>query len=216
MKVAVFDSGIGGKTFLQEARHALPDIEFEYFSDSDNVPYGDKDIKVVREYIFKAIDNIVKQDFDAIVIACNTATSIAINDLRGRYDLPIIGMEPAVKPAIKQSYGKKVLVLATPITVKEDKLSNLIKGLNSEEIVDLIALPKLVEFAENNIFNKEVEEYITDKIKDLNIDEYSCVVLGCTHFIYFKDIIQKLFPNTKIVDGNQGTINRLKQVLEIK
>jgi len=213
MKVAVFDSGIGGMTFLKAAQQALPAVNFEYFSDKENVPYGTKSVEFVRECVFKAIDDIVKQNFDAIVIACNTATSIAINDLRKRYTIPIIGMEPAVKPAIEQSEGKRVLVFATPITVRENKLSNLIKGLNSEEIVDLIALPKLVEFAENNILSKEIETYIREQLKNLEINKYSCVVLGCTHFIYYKDIIKEIFPKAKVIDGNLGTVNRLIEVI---
>ncbi len=147
--IGVFDSGIGGLTVLKEIIKILPNEEFIYYADTDNVPYGIKPKEEVKEYINQAVKFLIDKDVKAIVIACNTATSIAINDLRKKYSLPIIGIEPAAKPAIENRGQKKVLIMATPTTIREEKLHNSLKKFSAEEFVDLIAMPKLVEFAEN-------------------------------------------------------------------
>jgi glutamate racemase len=215
LNIGIFDSGIGGKTVLNEAQKLLPNEQFIYFADTRHTPYGTKTVEQVREFVFSAIDELVKKDIKALVIACNTATSIAIEDLRKRYSFPIVGMEPAVKPAINCSNGKRTLVLATPITVAEPKLQDLIKDLHSEDKVDLLALPKLVELAEKDIFSgAQVEEYLQMEFSKLDVKQYGSVVLGCTHFVYYKDIIQKFFQNADVVDGNKGTVERLKSVLQ--
>ena len=127
MKIGFFDSGIGGITVLNEAIKQLPNEDYIYFADTDNTPYGVKPKDEVKKYILAAIDFIYAKGVDAIVIACNTATSIAIEDLREKYNIPILGMEPAVKPAIEKNHStnKRVLVTATPLTLKEEKLKNL-------------------------------------------------------------------------------------------
>ena len=138
---------------LKEIIKILPNEEFIYYADTDNVPYGIKPKEEVKEYINQAVKFLIDKDVKAIVIACNTATSIAINDLRKKYSLPIIGIEPAAKPAIENRGQKKVLIMATPTTIREEKLHNLLKKFSAEEFVDLIAMPKLVEYAESGEFN---------------------------------------------------------------
>ncbi len=129
MKIGFFDSGIGGLTVLSEAIKRLPNHEYLYYADTLHAPYGPKPKEEVRGYVFEAIEFLVQQGAQIIVIACNTATSIAIEELRTKYSIPIIGMEPAVKPAIhlKDEMKKRVLVTATPLTLKEEKLHRLIQ-----------------------------------------------------------------------------------------
>ena len=114
MKIGFFDSGIGGLTVLSEALKRLPNHEYLYYADTDHAPYGPKPKEEVREYVFKAIEFLVNEGAQIIVIACNTATSIAVSELRQKYSIPIIGMEPAVKPAIEsvENSTKRVLVLS--------------------------------------------------------------------------------------------------------
>ncbi|HOE57616.1 MAG TPA: glutamate racemase, partial [Bacillota bacterium] len=154
MSIGVFDSGIGGLTVLKEAIRQLPHENYLYYADTRHVPYGTKPKDEVKGYIYNAAEFFAGQGVEALVIACNTATSIAINDLRERYGFPIIGMEPAVKPAVEKADDRRVLVLATPITVKEKKLHDLVERLDSEQTVDLHALPGLVEYAEKFIFDE--------------------------------------------------------------
>ncbi len=214
--IGIFDSGIGGLTVLKKIIEILPNERYIYYADTENVPYGIKPKEEVKKYIKDAIKFLISKETKAIVIACNTATSIAINDLRVMYDIPIIGIEPAVKPAIEKRNGKKVLIMATPITIKEEKLQNLIKNLEVSEYVDLIDMPKLVEFAEKMEFeSNDVEKYIKTRLQGYDLNEYSTLVLGCTHFPLFKKTLSKIFSNKiQMIDGSLGVANRLKNILE--
>ncbi|BCN31868.1 glutamate racemase [Anaeromicropila herbilytica] len=218
MKIGFFDSGIGGITVLYDTLKILPNEDYIYYADTLNVPYGNKSKNEVRKYIFNAIDFIIKQEVKAIVIACNTATSIAIEDLRGKYNIPIIGMEPAVKPTIEKNEdrSKRVLVTATALTLKEEKLHNLITSLDKEHVVDLLPLPGLVDYSERLEFSEsKVLPYLEEQLLKYDVSNYETVVLGCTHFSYYKDIFRKLFsPDINIIDGNYGTANNLKKILE--
>lgn len=214
--IGVFDSGIGGLTVLKKIVEILPSEKYIYYADTDNVPYGTKPKEEVKKYINEAVEFLVSKKVKAIVVACNTATSIAVKELREKYTIPIIGIEPAAKPAVENRGNKKVLIMATPTTIKEEKLKYLLERLNAKEYVDLIAMPKLVEFAENKDFQSEsVKVYIQEQLQEYNLEEYSELVLGCTHFPFFKDMLSKIFSEeTQIIDGSKGVANRLKNVLE--
>lgn len=220
MKIGFFDSGIGGVTVLYEALKILPNEDYIYYADTSHVPYGPKPKEEVKKYVFDAIDFIINQGAKAVVIACNTATSVAVKELRLKYDIPIIGMEPAVKPAIEKNKDntKRALVTATALTLKEEKLHNLIHKLDGDDIVDLLPLPRLVEFAEKREFNEDVVlPYLKEEFSKFDLSKYETVVLGCTHFPYYKDMVGKLFTqNIDIIDGAKGTTRYLKKLLEEK
>lgn len=218
MYIGFFDSGIGGITVLYEAIKMLPDVDYIYYADTKHVPYGTKKKEKVKRYIHDAVDFIVGKEVDALVVACNTATSIAIKDLRKKYDIPIIGMEPAVKPAVEICGNKRVLVLATPLTLKEDKFEDLVSKVDSDHIVDSLPMPELVSYAENfNFESKKIESYINDRLSGFDLEQYGTIVLGCTHFVYYKKIFKSILPShISIIDGNRGTIRHLKNILKIK
>ncbi len=218
MKIGIFDSGIGGLTVLHQAMLTLPKEDFIYYADTDNVPYGTKSRAEIIGYVDQAVEFLVKRGVKAVVIACNTATSAAIDYIRGKYSLPILGMEPAIKPAVKRCNGKRVMVIATPLTVKEEKLHNLIQQIDDEHIVDLLPMPGLVTFAEAGCFDSdEVEEYLRREFMGYELGEYSALILGCTHFNYFKDTYRRIFPkDVAFIDGSVGTVNYLKRILEDK
>ncbi len=213
--IGVFDSGIGGLTVLKKIIDLLPNEKYVYNADIKNVPYGTKPKEEVKKYIKEAVNFLISQNVKAVVVACNTATSIAINDLRNSYSIPIIGIEPAVKPAVENKGSKKVLIMATPTTIKEEKMKDLLIKLNAQNSVDLIAMPRLVEYAEKKDFQSdEVKEYITKQLETYNLGDYSELVLGCTHFPFFKPILSSIFPkDTKMIDGSLGVAKRLKNVL---
>ncbi len=217
-RVAFFDSGIGGLTVLKECIKILPDEDYIYFADTDNVPYGIKTKRKVKGLIFDAVEFIVKHDIKMLVVACNTATSVAIADLRARYNFPIVGMEPAVKPALERCLKKKVLVLATSLTLRLEKLERLISALDKNHRVDKLPLDGLVEFAERFEFDTDnVRKYLQDMFQNLCLSEYEAVVLGCTHFIYFKELFRLYFKNdVAIIDGNEGTVRNIKRILSEK
>lgn len=220
MKIGFFDSGIGGLTVLYDTIKILPKEDYIYYADTVNVPYGPKSKDEVKQYILNAVEFIAKQQVKAIVIACNTATSVAIEDLRERFTIPIIGMEPAVKPAVDnyRNRDKRVLVTATALTLKEEKLQNLISRLDNDHVVDLLPLPGLVQYSENLEFREQiVRPYLEEQLAQYDVNCYESVVLGCTHFSYYRDIFHELFPaSTNIIDGNIGTANNLKRMLETR
>ncbi|WP_088043858.1 glutamate racemase [Bacillus sp. EAC] len=216
MKIAFFDSGIGGLTVLNEAMKKLPNEEFVYFADTLHVPYGTKSKEEVSAFVKQSVEMIIEEDVKALVIACNTATSIAVSELRAMYNFPIIGMEPAVKPAVEmnRTTGKRVLVMATPLTLKQTKYNELISRVDDQSIVDSLPLPELVRYCENLNFDENVMiDYFKSKLSTFSIHSYGTVVLGCTHYPFYRDILKKILPDVQIVDGSIGTVNRLIHLL---
>lgn len=217
MRIAFFDSGLGGLTVLSEAMKELPQEDFLFYADTLHVPYGTKAKEDVKSYIHHAMETIMKEEVKAIVVACNTATSMAISDLRKAYPIPVIGMEPAVKPAVEisRSSGKRILVLATPLTLKESKYRDLVRRVDSMHIVDSLPLPELVEHCEALNFDQKVmNAYFSKQFESFDMNEYGTIVLGCTHYPFYKRILSDLLPDhIRIIDGSKGTVNRLIQVL---
>jgi len=211
MKIGIFDSGIGGLSVLHQALKYLPKEQYIYYADEANVPYGEKTKDQIIGFVDEAVAFLIKQGAEAIVIACNTATSAAINEMRAKYQLPIIGMEPAIKRALDLYGEHRVLAAATPITVKGEKMRCLMERVDQQHLVDLIPLPKLVRWAENSQFeSEEITSYLQEHLEAFPLSEYSSFVLGCTHFNYFKKSIRALLPeNIHFVDGNEGTIHQL-------
>ncbi len=227
MKIGFFDSGLGGLTVLKESiiNENLKG-EIYYLGDNKNTPYGIKDEEFVKKIIEENINTLMDYGCNPIVIACNTATSLSIKYLREKYNkIVFIGTEPAVKVAADNHMHKKILVLATSITVKQEKLLNLIDKLNIKDCVELLPADKLVEFAEDincNKLGKEINNYIESLLINYNLNEYSHIVLGCTHFPLFydnfKEVIAKLYPNCNIsiVDGAKGiSLNLIKNIKEM-
>lgn len=220
MRVGIFDSGMGGLSVLHQAFRELPEAEFIYYADEEHVPYGEKTTEQIIGYIDEIIRFMLEKRVDAIVIACNTATSVATKEYRNRFPVPIIGMEPAVKPAVEAYAGipGRILVAATPVTIAGDKLHHLLEQVDREDNVDLVALPGLVRFAEKGDFDTEkVTEYLEKELESYSLERYKAFVLGCTHFNYFKVCFKKIFPDkVEFMDGNAGTIRQLMRKLGVE
>lgn len=214
--IGFFDSGVGGISVLKESLKILPNEDFVYFGDSINAPYGIKSVNEVKELTFNAVDFLLSKGAKVVVIACNTATSAAIDDLREKYtNIPIIGIEPALKPAVEISRGKSIIIMATPMTLAEKKFSNLMELYKKE--VNMISLPcaGLVELIENGIIKGEqIQNYLRDKLKEFKLIDIASIVLGCTHYPFIKDELIKIVgEKTIIIDGSVGTVNQLKRQL---
>ncbi|MBO5032702.1 MAG: glutamate racemase [Lachnospiraceae bacterium] len=216
MNIGVFDSGIGGMTLLHQAMVLMPHEKFLFYADTDHVPYGTKSKEQVISYVDGVIQFMISHDCKAVLIACNTATAVAAAPMRSKYKLPIIGIEPAVKPAVAESEGKRVMVVATPLTVHEEKLRNLVQRVDNAHLVDLLALPRLVEFAERGEFVSEaVTDYLKEQFSEYELERYGELVLGCTHFNFFKDTFRKLMPEqVHMIDGSLGAVRQLARILE--
>ena len=220
MKIGIFDSGIGGLSVLHHAEKMLPEARFVYYADVKHVPYGEKRVDQIKEYVREALQFLTDQGVDAILIACNTATSVASQRLRSCFPVPVVGMEPAVKKAVElyRADGKRILVAATPVTIAGDKLHNLLDRVDVEHDVDLLPLPGLVRFAEQGDFSsEEVDAYLKRELGKFDLKNYTALVLGCTHFNYFKLKFQQIFPNpVHFVDGNEGAVRQLMRFLDGK
>ena len=203
--VCFFDSGIGGLCLLYECVRKLPDVDFVYFADNENVPYGslDKNTLIAKvDEIFLRIQNL---NPSAVVVACNTVTANCIDYLRNKYKFDIIGIQHAVKPASKQ--GGKCLVLATPATSKSEALTELIKKFGNGNM-EIFANENLASYIENHID----ELNYSDIVKLLPQKRFDSVVLGCTHYIFIKDIV-KSFYKCPVFDGIEGTADHLCEKL---
>ena len=215
MKIGILDSGIGGLSVLHRAAERLPDAEFIYYADTENVPYGEKPREEILKFVEHIMEFMVARSVDAVVVACNTATSVAIADIRQKYTFPIIGMEPAVKKAREEFPEGRTLVLATPVTVQGKKMKYLLERVDGDHMVDMIPTPKLVRMAEDEIFDGPmVEEYLNEQFKNFDSTDYSALVLGCTHFNYFKETLRRMVPDhIHLVDGIEGTVCQLVRKL---
>lgn len=211
--IGIFDSGVGGLTVLHQAQKILSKEHFLYFADSQNVPYGNKDPEEIRALINKAVSQMMTYPLKAIVIACNTATSASIKQLRADYDLPIIGMEPAIKPAVSAADSRKVLVMATELTLKEHKFKALVDTLDANDKIDSLPMQELVDYAEEYDFeSSELKQYVKSKIGKMDWHDYHSVVLGCTHFLYFKSMLRQFIPeHVQLIDGHNGTLKQLQK-----
>lgn len=213
-KIGVFDSGLGGLSVLKTIHEVLPYEDLIYFGDSLNAPYGVKSKDEVYQLSKKITDYFVEMGCKAIVIACNTATSAAVSRLRPLYDIPIIGMEPAVKPAFMSTNGQ-VAVLATEMTLKEDKFNNLIDTLNGRERILKYPAPEWVTCVEKHFSDTVFVQNCVNDFLEKNLVNAETIVLGCTHFIFLKPFIETFYKGKiKIFDGNVGTAIHLKYALE--
>lgn len=218
--IGVFDSGLGGVSVLKELIKTMPNEKFLYYGDSANAPYGIKTKEEITERCIDIIEFFLTKGVKAIVIACNTATSVAANILREKYSyLPIIGMEPALKVAADGKVGNTIVVMATPLTLKEAKFNDLMEKYKDDNTVIKMPCPELVNIVENDLLDNEeiVENQLKIYYKNLDMSKINSVVLGCTHFVFYRKYMQKILNhNINIIDGNLGTINHLKEVLTEK
>lgn len=203
--VCVFDSGIGGLNLLKECAKKLPATDLVYVADNYNVPYGNLPHERIEQLAIAAFDRIEKLNPAAAVAACNTVTAECIKTLRERYSFPIIGIQPAVKPA--QKVGGKCLVLATEATVKSASFKALLKECAPADTT-VYPRPELARFIEQNIM------FLPDSLPhgllpDIKADS---VVLGCTHYIFVKKHIESKY-GCPVFDGVVGTVDHLVTIL---
>ena len=207
LPIAVFDSGLGGISVLKRICAALPEEKFIYFGDSANAPYGTKDSEWIKSRCDEIASDFVSRGVKALVVACNTATSAAASFLREKYSaLPVIGLEPALKPAAEDGSAGAVVVMATPVTLSGEKFAALLDRFSGRREIIIMPAPRLVEFVESGVYGGEaVEEYLRDLAAPYEGKKITSVVLGCTHFPFLKDSIASVFGDASFYDGAFGT-----------
>ena len=211
--IGMFDSGVGGVSVLREAVRMLPNERFVFFGDTKNAPYGTKTKEEVLILSRRVVETLLQMGCKAIVIACNTATSAAAATLRAEYeDIPIIAMEPALKPASLLRKDGIVLALATPGTIAGKKYAHLY-ALYGEGVVSL-PCGGLMEFAEQGeLDSAALHDYLSKLFQPYAEQKVEAVVLGCTHYVFLKRAISAYFPSVPLIDGNEGTVRQLARRL---
>ncbi len=215
--IAVFDSGVGGISVLRELIKILPNEDYIYYGDSINAPYGMKDKETVKQLTINAAEYLFAQGAKGLVVACNTATSAAVRALREMYpDIPIVGIEPAVKPAATLKPNCRVLAMATPMTIREEKFQNLMAKY-ADQAAEIIPLPcpGLMDFVERGDLNSDsLRSYLEELLFAHRIHPVDSVVLGCTHYPFVKDMIQEILgPDVLVYDGGEGTAREMSRRL---
>ena len=216
LPIGVFDSGVGGISVLRELVALMPNENYIFYGDSAHAPYGTKSLEEVRRLTFADAEFLMQMGVKALVVACNTATSAAVKLLRERYaDLPVIGIEPALKPAVRAAEHARILVLATPMTLREDKFCELMHRFEKEAEILTLPCPGLVEFVEAGTLSGEtLEEFLAELFAEYLQHPVDCAVLGCTHYPLVKPVIQKVLgADVRIFDGGEGTARETKRRL---
>lgn len=215
--ILVLDSGLGGLSVLRELTKILPEEQFLYYGDSKNAPYGTRSTEEVRILTQNCVAKHRPVGIKAVVIACNTATAAAIEDLRATYpDTIMIGMEPALKLAVDRHPGEKILVMATNVTLREHKFAALMDRFSDTATILPLPCPGLVEFVESGqLHTPELRAHLSSLLSPVLMEGISAIVLGCTHFPFLKPVIQKLAgPHVEILDGSHGTAMQTRRRLE--
>ena len=217
--IGFFDSGLGGISVLRGVRRLLPGEDCVYYGDSAHAPYGVRTVEQVQERSIHAAEFLLEQGAKALVIACNTATSAAAAMLRERYpELIIIGTEPAIKPAVLAHPGGRVLVMATAMTLHEQKFFDLRDKLRDQAEIVPVPCTGLMEFVEKGICaGQEVEHFLQQILSPFTKVPADAVVLGCTHYPFLETSIRRIVGEKPVLfDSADGVSRQLKRRLEEK
>lgn len=215
--IAIFDSGVGGISVLRHLVRILPGERFIYYGDSANAPYGSRPTEEVRALTLAAVDKLLAEyPLKALVIACNTATAAAVNDVRAAHpELIVVGIEPALKVAADHFPGGRVGVLATEVTLREEKFDTLLHRFDENVTISKIPAPGLVELVEHGKVDAPETEALLRKVLAPYLGKLDAVVLGCTHYPFARNAIRRVLgDDVVLLDGGEGTARETRRRLE--
>lgn len=217
--IGVFDSGIGGLTVVKELMNILPNENIVYFGDTARVPYGNKSERTIKEYSIQNTKFLLSKNVKMIVIACNTSSAIALDEIRSITDLPVVGvLKPGSEKAVEMTKNKRIAIIGTTATISSRSYEHEIKRLDPSIEVYGKACPLFVPIVEEGWSNHKIallaaEEYLSE-LKKYSIDT---MILGCTHYPLLKDTIQKVMGNrVHLIDSGVATAHTVKKILEEK
>ncbi|MEG2624988.1 MAG: glutamate racemase [Christensenella sp.] len=220
LPIGIYDSGVGGVSVLAEAMKCLPHENFLYYGDSANAPYGTKAEEQIKELSLACGDFLYAQGVKMIVIACNTATSITVQAMREKYNVPIISIEPAVKPAVTKFPNSKIAVLATPATLSQKRYKYLLEKLGAEDNVINIECSELAEIIEcGKLDDSRIKDYLCEKFIPYKGQKLDGIVVGCTHYSFVSDEMHDAAKRIcggvcEVFDGRFGTARHIADVLK--
>ncbi len=215
--ILVFDSGVGGLSVLEEVRKSLPYHDFVYLFDNARLPYGELDEQTLSEGAVELITKTVEQRKPVmVIIACNTASTLILPELRKRVSIPVVGVVPAIKPASKQTKTKNIALLATPATIDRPYTKALITAYANECTVKLLSSSKLVQMAELKLCGQSINlNELYQIVKPIINTDIDILVLGCTHFPLLKEELTEVLGNKiKLLDSGEAIANRVAFLLK--
>lgn len=212
--IGIFDSGVGGLKILAQLRKILPSENYVYVFDRSHAPYGTKSARFVAKRAKSVTEFLLNRGAKIIVVACNTATGVAIDFLRQKYGDIFVGVEPPVKSASMDSREGKTLVLLTPVTARQQKFITLFGQYNDGSFI-VSPQPNLASEIERNFVSlHELRGYVRAILQPYCAQNVTKVVLGCTHYYYIADIIKEVLgENVAIYTAQEGVANRVKEIL---
>ena len=216
--IAVFDSGVGGISVLRQLLQVMPGERYIYYGDSANAPYGTKTTDQVRQLALAVAEKLVSRGVKALVVACNTATAAAIEDLRRAYpQLIVVGVEPALKVGADRYPGGHIGVMATPVTLEGEKFHRLMDRFSDTCRVSLIPAPGLADLVEAGEQNGPKGKALLRQLLAPYVGKLDALVLGCTHYPFARQAIMEILgPGTELLDGGEGTALQTRQLLAAK
>lgn len=214
--IGIFDSGIGGTSIWAEIHHLLPNEKTIYLADSKNAPYGQKTQEEIIELSKKNTEFLLENNCKLIIVACNTATTNAIKVLRATYDIPFIGIEPAIKPAALHSKTQKIGILATQGTLNSELFHQTVALYSDVKVVEQIGFDLVTLIENGEMHSKRMTQLLNDYLLPMVAQDIDYLVLGCTHYPYLIPQIKKIIPkNIKIIDSGEAVAKQTKHILEI-
>lgn len=215
--IGLFDSGVGGTSIWKEIHALLPDENTIYLADSKNAPYGQKSKEEIIALSKKNTEFLLNKNAKIIVVACNTATTNAIKELRACYKVPFIGIEPAIKPAANNSETHTIGVLATKGTLSSELFNQTVLNYPNTKIIEQIGYGLVSLIEEGNIESEEMTQLLHDYLNPMVKENIDYLVLGCSHYPYLIPQIKKILPNhIKIIDSGEAVARQTKNILSDK
>lgn len=213
--IGLFDSGIGGTSIWSEIHNLLPNEDTIYLADSKNAPYGQRPKDEIIELSCKNTEYLLEQGAKLIVVACNTATTNAIKELRARYDVPFIGIEPAIKPAAINTKTGAVGILATKGTLSSELFNKTVAGFTNVNVIEQVGYNLVSLIEEGHINADETLELLQKYLKPMVAANIDYLVLGCSHYPYLIPQIRKILPESvTIIDSGEAVARQTQAVLQ--
>ncbi|MDX9714263.1 MAG: glutamate racemase [Dissulfurispiraceae bacterium] len=213
--IGIFDSGIGGLTVMKEIAALMPSESIVYLGDTARVPYGTRSAETVRRYSFECARFLMQHNIKLLVIACNTASAVSLDDIRMTIDIPVIGViEPGAKAALAAAPNRRIGVIGTEATIKSSAYVKAIKALDSSAEVQGLACPLFVPLVEEGWTDGEVPRLAALRyLSGMSEKGIDALVLGCTHYPLLKNIISQVMPDVELIDSAVETARCVKETL---
>ncbi len=213
MSIGIFDSGVGGLTVFKEISKTFPSADIYYLGDTARVPYGNKSKETIIRYSLECANYLVGFDIDILVVACNTASSYAIDVLKDSLNIPVIGViNPGVQEAVKVTKNKKIGVIGTYGTIRSNSYKNRLEELGEYQVYQK-ACPLFVPIVEEGLINHKITKLIIKEyLEDIVSKGIDTIILGCTHYPLLKDKIKEIYPSITIIDSSKATANYIKKL----